>query len=372
MAWLNRREFLKVLGVTTAAGTAARPGLCAARPQAASDRKPNFILIFTDDQGYGDLSCFGSKRIDSKHLDRMAAEGMKFTSFYVVGAVCTPSRAGLMTGCYAQRVGLPGVLFPNSMPRGQRDGQAVGLNPDEVTIAEVLKEVGYATCCIGKWHLGDRKQFLPTSHGFDEYFGLPYSNDMHLANKKYKWPPLPLMRNEEVVEREPDQDHLTRRYTEEAITFIRKNRDRPFFLYLPHSMPHRPIHVSPAFAKRFSKEEMAQIGKRPYKADRDFLYPGAIEEIDWSCGQILRAEGPRHRRPYVGRVHVGQRPGGPGQRGRYGAERAPRSRVACACRASCAGLGRWRPGRSVTRSPRRWISSRRSRHWPAARYRRIG
>ena len=285
MRKLTRRDALKALGLGVVGGGALR----AAKPQAArpqAGERPNFIVIFTDDQGYGDLSCFGSKTIRSPHLDGMAAEGMKFTSFYVAAAVCTPSRAALMTGCYPPRVGLPRVHFPHSMPQGQIDGKAYGINPAEVTIAEVLKAAGYATACFGKWHLGNQKPFLPTNHGFDEYFGLPYSNDMHLPYTKFKFPPLPVMCGEKVLEYEPNQNLLTRRYTEHAVKFIQRNKDRPFFLYLPHSMPHRPIHVSAPFRERFTEKQMNSITD---KNSRDFLYPGAIEEIDGSCGEILNA-----------------------------------------------------------------------------------
>jgi len=279
---MNRRRFLQA--ATMGAATLALPRR--ALPAEGERRPPNFIVIFTDDQGYGDLGCFGSKTCRTPRIDQMAAEGMKLTSFYVAAPVCTPSRAALMTGCYPWRVGLPSVLFPNSMPRGQRGGKAIGLNPDEVTIAEVLKSQDYATACVGKWHLGDLPVFQPTRHGFDHYFGLPYSNDMHVPFKRWNFPPLPLIRDGKVVETEPDQDLLTRRYTEEALRFIRASKDRPFFLYLPHSMPHRPIHASEPFRERLPKEKLASI-KGENKESRDFLYPAAIEEIDWSTGQIL-------------------------------------------------------------------------------------
>lgn len=231
--------------------------------------KPNFVLIFCDDMGYGDVGCFGSKVNRTPNVDRLAAEGTRFTSFYVTSGVCTPSRSSLMTGCYPRRVNMHVdaaglcVLFPVS-PKG--------LNPSEITIAEILKGQGYATVCLGKWHLGDQPEFLPTRQGFDYYFGIPYSNDMGLQAKSNR-PPLPLMRNEEVIEAPADQDALTRRYTEEAIQFIGANKDRPFLVYMPHTMPHMPLHVSDAFRGKSANG----------------LYGDAIEEIDWSVGQILDA-----------------------------------------------------------------------------------
>lgn len=261
-----------------------------ASPVAAADvdpvapAKPNIVLIFTDDQGYQDLGCFGSPLIRTPHLDRMAAEGMKFTDFYSANSVCSPSRAALLTGCYPTRVNIPGVLFP-------RDH--VGLNPNELTLPELLLENGYATACFGKWHLGHKPPFLPTQHGFQEYLGIPYSNDMTIdvtarladdvlfregvtrerlrADKPRKnW--VPLMRNQEVIEYPVDQSRLTQRYTDEALRFIRANQDRPFFLYLPHTMPHIPLFASEAFR-----------GKSPRG-----LYGDVIEEIDHSTGRILK------------------------------------------------------------------------------------
>lgn len=242
---------------------------------------PNFIIIFTDDQGYNDLGCFGSPKIDTPNIDRLAAEGMRFTNFYSAASVCTPSRAALMTGCYPERVGNLSVLFPWSDR---------GLNPDEITIAEMLKTRGYATACVGKWHLGHHAPFLPTAQGFDSYFGIPYSNDMGwdqtmlLADAVvwregadaeqfrtgYQGGP-PLMRGTKVVEWPVDQRTLTKRYTKEAIKFIRNQRDKPFFLYLPHTMPHIPLYASDEF------RGTSDAG----------LYGDTIEEIDWSVGQIV-------------------------------------------------------------------------------------
>jgi arylsulfatase A len=232
----------------------------------------NFIIIFVDDLGYGDIGPYGSTLNRTPHLDRMAAEGMTFTDFYVAASLCTPSRAALMTGCYPQRVdmehnALPGsgndlVLFP---------GDPKGLNPSEITIAEILKERGYATTCIGKWHLGDQKQWLPTEQGFDSYFGIPFSNDMGVANTKNTFPPLPVLEGLDVIEEEPDQAYLTKRYTDRAIAYIEANKAQPFFLYLPHTMVHLPRYASPAF------EGQSNNG----------LYGDIVEEIDWSVGQIL-------------------------------------------------------------------------------------
>lgn len=249
----------------------------------AAASAPNVIVIFADDQGYQDLGVFGSPNIKTPNVDRMANEGMRFTDFYSAASVCTPSRAALMTGCYPERVGRLPVLFP-------RDSR--GLNPKEVTIADMLKAKGYATACIGKWHLGHKKEFLPTSQGFDYYFGIPYSNDMGIdpsmaIAKDINWrngynaekfrqlkgraggPPL--FRGTEVVEFPVDQDTLTKRYTEAAIKFITDHKDEPFFVYLPHTMPHIPLYATPQFAG---------------KSDAG-LYGDTIEEMDWSVGQIL-------------------------------------------------------------------------------------
>lgn len=273
----SRRTFLKAMGLGTITFPMATDSSSSAA-LASKGERPNIIVIFADDLGYGDLGCFGSKTIRTPSIDRMAEEGMKLTSFYVTCGVCSPSRASLMTGCYYKRVSINKVLFP---------AEAIGLNPDETTMAELLNTRGYVTACVGKWHLGDQPAFLPTRHGFDEYFGLPYSNDMHVPNKARRYNPLPLMIGEKVVETEPDQDYLTKRYTDYAIKFIKQNRSRPFFLYLPHSMPHRPCYASPPFMKRFNKEQLAQIGQT-YKQSRDFIYPATVEEIDWSVGQIVK------------------------------------------------------------------------------------
>ena len=232
---------------------------------AAEPLKPNFVVILIDDMGYGDIGPYGSKLNRTPHLDRMAAEGMKLTSFYAA-PVCTPSRAQMMTGCYAKRVSLPKVIFP-ACP--------IGLSAEEPTVAELLKQRGYVTMAIGKWHLGDQPEFLPTKHGFDHYLGLPYSNDMGGAAKPGSKgrPPLPLLRDGSVIEAPAEQDKLTALYTEEAVKFITANKDRPFFLYLPHTAVHVPIHPGKAFQGKSAN------GK----------YGDWVEEVDWSVGRVLDA-----------------------------------------------------------------------------------
>ncbi|MEX1048293.1 MAG: sulfatase [Akkermansiaceae bacterium] len=248
--------------------------------------KPNFVIIFTDDQGYADLGCFGGDHVKTPRIDQMAAEGGKLTSFYVAGSLCTPSRAALMTASYPKRVGLAaGVNLA---------GDKKGLNPSEVTIAELLKTAGYATGIFGKWHLGDQPEFFPTRQGFSEFFGLPYSHDIHPFHpddKKYQFPPLPLMEGEKVIEEDPDADYLTKRITERAVDFIAKHKDGAFFLYVPHPIPHRPIHMSPPFMEEVPGAIKAQLEKEKevnYLV-RDKIYNEAIGEIDWSVGEILDA-----------------------------------------------------------------------------------
>ena len=261
---MNRREFLR--GVGLAAAALALPGCGGDLRQASGGKstdKPNVIIVFCDDVGYADIGVFGAKGYQTPNLDRMAAEGVKFTDFYAAAASCTPSRAALMTGCYPQRVGLPNVIGPKAK---------IGIGDQEQTIAETLKPLGYATACYGKWHLGHHPEFLPTRHGFDEYFGLPYSNDMwpkHPTNKSF--PDLPLIEGERILEYNPDQTQLTTWYTERSVRFIEKNKDQPFFLYLPHSMAHVPLFVSDKFK---GKSEQG-------------LYGDVMMEIDWSVGQIL-------------------------------------------------------------------------------------
>src|SRR5688572_23234625 len=202
---------------------------------AADVPTPNVVLIFADDLGYGDLGCYGSKN-STPNLDRVAGEGVRFTDFYVGQAVCTASRAALLTGCYPNRIGLLGALAPRS---------PIGINAEETTLAEVFKSRNYATAIFGKWHLGDAPEFLPTRHGFDEYVGLPYSNDMWPKHPSHKgWPDLPLIEGDRVVEHNPDQTNLTTVYTQRAVDFIERSKDRPFFVYLPHAMPHVPLFVS--------------------------------------------------------------------------------------------------------------------------------
>jgi arylsulfatase A len=231
-------------------------------------RAPNIVIIFTDDQGFGDLSSQGHPTIRTPHIDALAAGGTKLSQFYVASPVCSPSRAALLTGCYPKRVGMhEHVIFP---PFDH------GLHTDEITIADLLRDAGYATGCFGKWHLGHRPGLLPTDQGFDTYFGVPYSNDMaqfhRSADTKYKYR-LPLLRDTSVIEWEPDQHLLTRRYTEEAVAFIEEHHEHPFFVYLPHSMPHIPLYASESF------EGTSRRG----------LYGDVIEEIDWSVGEIVAA-----------------------------------------------------------------------------------
>jgi len=262
---MNRREFLRGIGLTVAAVAVPGCGRSLRGASANSDRRlPNFVVVFIDDMGYADVGCFGAQGYETPNIDRLAAEGVRFTDFYAAASSCTPSRAALLTGCYPQRVGLPNVLGPLAK---------IGISDQEVTIAQMLKPLGYATACFGKWHLGDEPQFLPTRHGFDEYFGLPYSNDMwprHPENPK-GYPELPLVEGDKIIQHNPDQTQLTTWYTERAVRFIEKNRDRPFFLYLPHSMCHVPLHVSDKFKGKSKRG----------------LFGDVIMELDWSVGQIM-------------------------------------------------------------------------------------
>lgn len=231
------------------------------------DDYPNIVLINCDDLGYGDLGCYGSEINETPVIDRLAEEGMRFTDFYMAAPVCTPSRGAMLTGCYPRRIGFgtfedEWVLFP---------GQPVGLSQNEITIADLLKKQGYSTKIIGKWHCGDQPEFLPTRHGFDSYYGLPYSNDMGIMEFRPDYPPLPLIRDEEVIQEQPDQASLTERYVEEAVKFIRDNKDQRFFLYFAHMYVHLPLYAP----QRFLDE-----------ADNG-AYGAAVECIDWSTGLLL-------------------------------------------------------------------------------------
>jgi len=260
---VSRRDFLRSATAAALLGAACPWRLCG-QAGATSAARPNFVIIFCDDLGYGDIGCFGAKGYITPNLDRMASQGVRFTDFHAATAVCSASRAALLTGCYPERVGILGALGPASK---------VGISDSEATIASVLKGAGYATAIYGKWHLGDSPQFLPTRHGFDEWFGLPYSNDMwpkHPTNGA-DYPPLPLYENEKVVEYNPDQRNLTTWYTQHAVSFIERNRERPFFLYLAHNMPHVPLYVSDKFAGATARG----------------LFGDVIEEIDWSVGEVL-------------------------------------------------------------------------------------
>jgi arylsulfatase len=245
--------------------------------EAAASSSPNIILIFMDDMGYGDLSCNGALDIHTPNLDRLASEGIRFTNFLSSQAVCSASRASLMTGCYANRVGISGALFP---------GAKVGLAKDEMTIADLLKQKNYATGIFGKWHLGDAREFLPFNQGFDEYLGLPYSNDMwpvgydgqpvKSGSNKSQHPPLPLIKNDrpiDTINTLEDQATLTGRLADAAIQFIRKNKNKSFFAYIPNPMPHVPINASPAFR-----------GK-----SKQGLYGDVIQEVDYNVGKIMQA-----------------------------------------------------------------------------------
>ncbi len=259
---------------------------CASVPRASApdpSQPPSIVIIFTDDQGYGDVGCFGATAFATPHLDRMAAQGVRLTSFYAAQPVCSASRAALLTGCYPNRIGIAGALGP---------GAAVGLSPDETTLAELCRERGYTTVILGKWHLGDAPAFWPTRHGFDEFYGLPYSNDMwpmhpelaglEAAERRKRYPPLPLLESVgpggevRVIDAEvtpEDQAELTRDITARAVRFIEGHRDRPFLLYIAHPMPHVPLYGAPPFE-----------GRTVYGR-----YGDIVEEIDWSVGEVLAA-----------------------------------------------------------------------------------
>lgn len=248
---MNKREFGRRAFLWTAGGA-----FCSAALRGQSDRggRPNVIVILADDLGYGDLGCFGS-RLPTPNLDQMAQQGIRMTRFYSASPVCSPSRAALLTGRYPARTGVVNVLMP---------GDRNGLQPTEVTLPKVLREAGYRTSCIGKWHLGNQSQYMPGQHGFDEYFGVPYSNDMS---------PLPVLRNTQVVLDSCDQESLTDRFTDQAVDFIGRNKERPFFLYLAHTAPHIPIVPAARFR--------GKSGLGPYG--------DVVMELDWSVGEVLRA-----------------------------------------------------------------------------------
>ncbi len=243
---MRRRTFLKKSGVAALSPIAQRLG--------AFSQPPNIVLILADDLGYGDLSSYGS-RIHTPNLDNMAREGVLFRQFYSANPVCSPSRASVLTGRYGVRGGVPTVLFPDDPG---------GLVLSETTLAQMLKPAGYSTMCIGKWHLGRPDKYLPTSRGFDAYYGIPYSNDMD---------PSILMRNADVIESPVNLSSLTRRYTDQAVNFIQQSKNSPFFLYLPHTFPHIPLAASPDF-----------VGKSSMG-----LYGDVVEELDWSVGQVMQA-----------------------------------------------------------------------------------
>jgi arylsulfatase len=231
----------------------------------AAERPPNIVLIVADDMGYGDAGCYGAKDIRTPNIDRLAKEGTRFTSFYVAQPVCTASRTAIMSGCYPNRLGMAGALNHTS---------TIGINPDEVLFPELCKAKGYATAHYGKWHLGTRPMFFPTRNGFDEWLGLPYSNDNGPLHPVVRGiPPLPLYFNDKVIETDPDQSRFTKLFTERAVGFIAANKAKPFFLYVPHVMPHVPIFASEAFKGKSGRG----------------LYGDVVEELDWSVGEILKS-----------------------------------------------------------------------------------
>jgi arylsulfatase len=272
----RRRDFLRTLGWGTVTLPLTATTITCKKEHTSMQRLPNIVLIFIDDMGYADVGCYGAEGYETPNIDGLAQQGMRFTSYYVAQAVCSASRAALLTGCYPNRVGIFGAY---------NDQAKVGINPDEEIISEVLKKKGYATACFGKWHLGHHHPFLPLQNGFDEYLGLPYSNDMWPVeydgtalpegHRKLRYPPLPLIEgNEKVAEIRTldDQDTLTTRYTTRAVQFIERNKDRPFFLYVPHTMVHTPLGVSEKFKGK------SQQGK----------FGDVMMEVDWSVGEILK------------------------------------------------------------------------------------
>lgn len=266
---MKRRQLLNAIGGgTILAGMVTSSTLSDPQQSPVVARPPNFVLILGDDLGYGDLGVYGHPVIRTPNLDRMACEGLKLANFYASAPLCTPSRAALLTGRYPIHSGLVRVLFP---------GEKSGISDYEITLGTALQRLGYVTACIGKWHLGDLPPYRPNKHGFDYYFGLLYSSDMDQRipqlEEKFRFPyPLSLYRNDEIIESPVERDKLTQYYNDEAVKFIQQNKDRPFFLYLPHSMPHWPWQASEKFR-----------GKCPYG-----IYGDAVEEIDWGVGEIIR------------------------------------------------------------------------------------
>ncbi len=259
---MDRRDFIHA----GAAGAAC--AMLGGRALASAGRRPNIVIIMADDLGYGDVDCFGSELIKTPHIDNMADQGIRLTSFYSCAAICAPSRSGVMTGRYPVRNGVTNNFCPHVDPGCVSmelvTGLGLGMDTDEITLGQALSNAGYKTACIGKWHLGDLAKYLPTSRGFDFYFGIPYSNDME---------PVKLYQGCEVIEHPVDQDTLTQRYTKEALRFIEDSKDSPFLLYLPHTFPHIPLHASQGFKGR------SEGGP----------YGDCVEEIDWSTGAILSA-----------------------------------------------------------------------------------
>lgn len=278
-------------------------------PKTIAADRPNFILVFTDDQGYADLSCFGGQHVFTPNIDQMAKEGARLTSFYVAAPLCTPSRAALMTGCYPARIDMdvpssleikmkhipPGRKFPVCLA-----GDGKGLNPKELTIAEVARSAGYKTGMFGKWHLGDQPEFLPTRQGFEEYFGIPYSHDIHPKQKFFNFPPLPLLEGEKVIEINPDANYLTRRVTERAVNFIKRNKDEKFFLYVAHPLPHGPLAASPEIKQKYAqqlksngKDMMPTLVDGVESPHEYFFYAhwGVLEAVRWKSWKLRIIEG---------------------------------------------------------------------------------
>jgi arylsulfatase len=303
---------------------------------AATSRLPNIVIIFTDDQGYADVGVFGAKGFKTPNLDRMAAQGCKFTNFHVAQPVCSASRTALLTGCYPNRLGIHGALGPNAKH---------GINDNEMTLAELLKQKGYATGMAGKWHLGRPTQFLPTHHGFDEYFGLPYSNDMwpsHPEAKRGTYPTLPLIEGDQVIDSEitPDeQNNLTTWYTERAVKFIERNKDGPFFFYLAHSMPHVPLHVSDKFRGKSQQGSTAMLSWRLTGASAKFSRRSSNTNLRTTRSSFSPAT----------TVPGSATATTPARLGRCARVRGPVGKAARASRASCAGPERFRPAKPATR-----------------------